>query len=284
VFRIGEDTGAPPSDIAHAYAIAREVFDMPRFWEDVEALDNVVAAETQLGMLLEARRLVERATRWLLRNRRSPLDIAAEVSRFSPGARALSQALPEILVEAERASWDEHVSSLVADGVPEPLAARVASLAALFSALDVVEVASDTGRPVADVAALHFLLGGRLHLHWLRDQIAELPRSNRWEAMARAALRDDLFGLHAELTADVMREGPAEGAVGVRLDAWMAANTQPVARCLEILGDIRTAGTYDLTTLPVALREVRNLIQSTAPVSGDRGRPAAAVEPAQTAG
>jgi glutamate dehydrogenase len=283
-FRIGEDTGAPPSDIARAYAIAREVFEMPRFWEDVEALDNVVAAETQLGMLLEARRLVERGTRWLLRNRRRPLDIAAEVSRFTPGARALSDALPEILVEAERASWDEHVSSLVAAGVPEPLAARVASLAALFSALDVVEVASDTGRPLDDVAALHFLLGGRLHLHWLRDQIAELPRSNRWEAMARAALRDDLFGLHAELTADVMREGPAEGTVSARLDAWMAANTQPVARCLEILGDIRTAGTYDLTTLPVALREVRNLIQSTAPVSADRGRPAAAAEAAKTGG
>jgi glutamate dehydrogenase len=276
VFRIGEDTGAPPSDIARAYAIAREVFEMPSFWGDVEALDNVVSADTQIAMLLEARRLVERATRWLLRNRRRPLDIAAEVGRFAPGARALSEALPEILVEAERAAWDEHVSSLVSVGVPDPLAARVASLAALFSALDVVEVASDTGRPVDDVAALHFLLGGRLHLHWLRDQIAELPRSNRWEAMARAALRDDLFGLHAELTADVMREGPAEGTVAARLDAWMAANTQPVARCLEILGDIRTAGTYDLTTLPVALREVRNLIQSTAPVSGDGGRPAAA--------
>jgi glutamate dehydrogenase len=284
VFRIGEDTGAPPSDIARAYTIAREVFEMPRFWDDVEALDNVVAADTQLSMLLEARRLVERAARWLLRNRRRPLDIAAEVGRFAPGARALSEALPEILVEAERAAWDEHVSSLVAAGVPELLAARVASLAALFSALDVVEVASDTGRPVDDVAALHFLLGGRLHLHWLRDQIAELPRSNRWEAMARAALRDDLFGLHAELTADVMREGPAEGAVAARLDAWMAANTQPVARCLEILGDIRTAGTYDLTTLPVALREVRNLIQSTTPVWAGGARPAGAATTAPTGG
>jgi glutamate dehydrogenase len=265
-FRLGEDTGARPSDVARAYTIAREVFDMPSFWDDVEALDNVVSAEVQLGMLLEARRLVERATRWLLRNRRRPLDIAAEISRFAAGARALSAALPEILVEDERAAWDAQVSELVAGSVPEPLAARVASMAALFAALDVVEVASATGRPVDHVAALHFLLGGRLHLHWLRDQIATLPRTNRWEAMARAALRDDLFSLHAELTADVMRESP-DGAAGPRLDAWMAANATPVGRCLEILGDIRTARTYDLTTLPVALREVRNLIQSTAPVA-----------------
>jgi glutamate dehydrogenase len=267
VFRLGEDTGASPSDIARAYAIAREVFEMSRFWADVEALDNVVAADTQLAMLLEARRLVERATRWLLRNRRRPLDIAAEVERFVEGARALSRALPGVLIDAERPSWEEHVADLESAGVPEPLSARVASMAALFAALDVVEVATATGQPVDDVAALHFLLGGRLHLHWLRDQIATLPRSNRWEAMARAALRDDLFSLHAELTADVLREGPSDGTATARLDAWMAANTQPVARCLEILGDIKTAGTYDLTTLPVALREVRNLIQSTAPVA-----------------
>ncbi|MGK4277608.1 hypothetical protein, partial [Escherichia coli] len=77
-------------------------------------------------------------------------------------------------------------------------------------------------------------------------------------------LRDDLFSLHAELTADVLTEGPAEGTAEGRLDAWMAANATPVGRCLEILGDISTAGTYDLTTLPVALREVRNLVRSPA--------------------
>jgi glutamate dehydrogenase len=32
-----------------------------------------------------------------------------------------------------------------------------------------------------------------------------------------------------------------------------------VERCLTILGEIRTGGTFDLTTLPVALRELRNL-------------------------
>ena len=114
---------------------------------------------------------------------------------------------------------------------------------------------------------MHFLLGGQLYLHWLRDRIAALPRANRWEAMARAALRDDLFSLHADLTADVMR--PGEAAVedaSARLDAWIDANRPAVERCVEILGEIRTGGTFDLTTLPVALREVRNLIRATGPV------------------
>jgi glutamate dehydrogenase len=246
---------------------------MPRFWGDVEALDNRVDAGTQVAMLLEARKLVERATRWLLRNRRRPLDIAGEVERFAPGARALSGALPGVLVDSDREDWDGTVESLASAAVPGPLAERVASLGALFATLDVVDVAGETAQPVDDVAALHFLLGGRMHLHWLRDRIAELPRANRWEAMARAALRDDLFSLHAELTADVLEGAPADGGAPARLEAWMAANAAPVERCVGILTDIRAAGTYDLTTLPVALREVRNLIQSTMPVTGNGARP-----------
>jgi glutamate dehydrogenase len=268
VFRLGEDTGAAPADIARAYAVAREVFDMPGLWAAAEALDLDVAADTQIGMFLEARRLVERATRWLLRTRPRPLDVAAETARFTDGAAMVAEALPDVLVPAEREAFEARVAALVGEGVPPEVAGRVASLGDQFAALDIVGVAAATERSIGDVAALHFLIGGRLHLHWLRDRIATLPRDNRWQAMARAALRDDLFSLHAELTADILRGGPeappdAEGD----LDGWIDANRPLVDRCLGILNDIRAGGTYDLTTLPVALRELRNLIQAAAAVA-----------------
>jgi glutamate dehydrogenase len=220
-------------------------------------------------MLLEARRLVERATRWLLRSRPRPLDIGAEIERFAPGASAVADALPGVLVSAEREEFEARVGTLVEDGIPAELARRVASVGDLYFALDIVGVATATERSIGDVAAAHFLIGGRLHLHWLRDRIATLPRENRWQAMARAALRDDLFSLHAELTADVLRRGDAAEPVDAdaRLDTWIDANRPLVERCLGILSDIRAGETYDLTTLPVALRELRNLIQAAAAVA-----------------
>ena len=266
VFRLQEDTGAVAADIARAYAVARDVFDMRGFWTDVEALDLEVDASTQIGMLLEARRLVERATRWLLRSRPRPLDIGAEIERFAPGASAVADALPGVLVSAEREAFEARVRAMVEDRVPAELAHRVASFGDLFAALDIVGVAGAAERSIGDVAAVHFLIGGRLHLHWLRDQIATLPRENRWQAMARAALRDDLFSLHAELTADLLR-GAAGGEAAdadTRLDGWIDAHRPLVERCLGILSDIRVGETYDLTTLPVALRELRNLIQGVA--------------------
>jgi glutamate dehydrogenase len=265
VFRLQEDTGASSADIARAYAVASDVFHMRRLWADVEALDLEVDATVQIEMLLEARRLVERATRWLLRSRPRPLDIGAETDRFAAGAASVGEALPGVLVPTEREELEARVATLTEQGVPDDLARRVACLSDRFAALDIVGVAGATGKEIDEVAALHFLVGGRLHLHWLRDQIATLPRENRWQAMARAALRDDLFSLHAELTADVLRRAGKElvDAEG-RLEAWIEANRPLVERCLGILSDIRTGATYDLTTLPVALRELRNLIGASA--------------------
>ena len=52
VFRLREDTGAAAADIARAYAVARDVFDVRSLWADVEALDGQVAADVQYEMLL----------------------------------------------------------------------------------------------------------------------------------------------------------------------------------------------------------------------------------------
>jgi glutamate dehydrogenase len=265
VFRMQEDTGAHASDIARAYAVARDVYDMREFWAAVDELGHDVPAHTQLDLLLEARRLIERATRWLLRKRRRALDIAATIEDFAGGARRLADALPGALVDADRVAWDERETALREDGVPAELAARAASMGALFAALDITEVAETVDRSIEDVAAMHFRLGAQLHLHWLRDRIAELSRDDRWHAMARAALRDDLFTLHRELTADLLRE-TADGSADDRLAAWVEDNSLAHRRSMGIIEDIRTSGRADLTTLPVALREVRSLIRESSPV------------------
>ena len=79
-------------------------------------------------------------------------------------------------------------------------------MAPLFSALDIVDVAATAGEPVEEAAAVYFALGDRLKLHWLRGHVESLPRDNRWQALARAALRDDLFGLQAALTSTILRD------------------------------------------------------------------------------
>jgi glutamate dehydrogenase len=262
VFRLGDETGAGAAAVVRAYTAAREVFALRGLWGAIEALDGQVPAETQLAMLLSSRVLLERSTRWLLRNRRRPLDIAATVSHFGPGARAISEALPTLLGSAERDVARRESARLETAGAPAALAERVAHLEPLVPALDIVEVADSAGVEVGSAADVYFALGALLELHWLRDQIVALPRDSRWDAMARAALRDDVYAEQAALTAEVLGAGPDVRAPRDRVQAWLAENEAPVDRCLQVLTDMRTEGPPDLARLSVAVREVRNLINA----------------------
>jgi glutamate dehydrogenase len=263
IFRVHEETSIGAPDITRAYTVAREVFQMRGHWAGIEALDNVVPAELQTAMLLEGRKLVERGLRWLLRNRRAPLDIAATVDEFASGAARLYDALPRLLSPSDAEPMARRAEELRSHGVPEGLATVVASFDAMFSALDIVEVTGTSGCELDEVAAVHFLLGSLLELHWLRDRIVALPREERWSTLARSALLDDVHSVHRLLTAEVLRSAPVSEDLDARVEVWVAAN--PAAeRCLQTIDEIRVGRVYDLTTLAVAVREVRNLLQASA--------------------
>ena len=129
----------------------------------------------------------------------------------------------------------------------------------MYAALDIVVVSDERELDVDRVAAVHFRLGSRLGLHWLRDRIVALPRDNRWRARARAALRDDLYAIHREITSELLRTAPAGVEPERLVDGWIESNPAS-ERALQTIGDIRSGQSYDLTTLPVAVREMRNLI------------------------
>jgi glutamate dehydrogenase len=197
-----------------------------------------------------------------LRNRRGPLDIAATISRFSEGAAKLTELIPELVLDGDREAMEHATEQMVNANVPPELAKRAAILGAMFSALDIVDVADATGQPLKAVAAVYFTLGDRLKLHWLRDHIEALPRDNRWRTLARSALRDDVYSQQAVLTAEILRSVPEDLPALERINVWVDTNSGPVERALQVLSDINSSATFDLSTLSVALREIRNLTPS----------------------
>jgi glutamate dehydrogenase len=263
LFRIQENSGANVADVARAYVAARNTFDMSQLWSEIEALDNKVDTHLQLQMLADSRKLVTRATLWFLRNRKQPLDIADALQTFEPGADELAKALPNILDETQVDQLNMQVQGLLEKGVPEQLARRFAGLPVMFSALDITEVSLSLKRPVALVGGLYFALGSHLELNWLRDQVTSLPEDNRWLRLARSGLRDDLYRLHRSLTREALLLTPLATEVGALRETWLHANEVGVQRYTQQLTDFKTAESFDLALLTVAVSEARKLIQTT---------------------
>ena len=276
-FRLSEETGALPAVLARAYGAAREVLDMRSYWDAIEQLDNEVSARAQVEMLIEARRLVERSTRWLVRANPYQVSIAQTIRRFQPGAEMLSAALPDALEGSDREAFDGRASELETAGVPADLARRAAGMQSMLALFDIVEVSAATDRKPEDVLRVYFRLGSRLELNWLRERIIELPRANRWQALARAALRDDLFNLYRELTRKVLDTGGRDADSQAAIETWTERNGETLDRALGMVADIRASRIYDNTTLPVALREIRALLRGTS----RRGMPVGSVTMAE---
>ena len=264
-FRLHEETGIAAPQLARAFAVAREVFGMRDFWDAVEDLDNRIEAGTQLSMLIEARRLVERATRWLGRSRaRAEIDVTETAELFAAGARELYAALPDVLSGHDRETYDARLAELTEAGVVPELARRVAAMGALLSVFDIVEDAAAARCPQELATRVYFGVGSRLGLDWLRDRILDLPRADRWQALARSALRDDLYELHRSLTREVLAGAGGHDAQAA-IEAWLEHNAELVARAQGVLSDVRASETYDTTTLPVVVRELKNLAAEATP-------------------
>jgi glutamate dehydrogenase len=262
LFRLGEETGLPVADITRAWLVAREVFGMPAFWRRVEGLAASVDVDARIAVVLEARKLMERASRWLLVNRRPPFGIAETVSYLAEGVTSVRSAIPKILSGRDLAGYEERRSSFAGRGVPADLADEVAAMVPSYSAFDIVTSAAATSCGVAETAAVYFMLGDRLQLGRLRDLIVLLSRDDRWMAMARSALRDDLYAAHAALTRAVLTgfDGEPSADAAQRVAAWEARNSAAVARASATLAEIWESDRFTFTTLSVAVRVIRTLV------------------------
>jgi glutamate dehydrogenase len=256
--RLSDETGASIPRLARAHVVATDVFGVPAVWSAIDELDLVVPAAVQDAMFLAVRREVERASRRLAQGP-LVLDLAPTVERYRDGVARLTESFPRLLVGGSAERLRAEAARLQGAGVPSALAERVALCAWLPAALDVDDLARETGESVDTVGAVYFVLSDALRLDWLRDRIAELPRGDRWQTEARAALRDELHEAHRALAGSVLQATDASAAPTERVARWTAASPLAVARYQQVLTDIEAGAAYDLTTLAVARRALREL-------------------------
>ncbi|MET8220666.1 NAD-glutamate dehydrogenase [Streptomyces hirsutus] len=260
--RMREETGASLEEIVRAQTAARAIFRSATVWDGVEDLDTVVAADVQTRIRLHSRRLVERGTRWLLNNRPQPLELEETVSFFAERVELVWSQLPKLLRGADLEWFQKIHDELAGVGVPAELATRVAGFSSVFAAIDIVSVADHMGKEPLDVAEVYYDLADRLRITQLMDRISELPRADRWQSMARAAIREDLYAAHAAVTADVLAAGNGTSTPEQRFKVWEAKNEAIIGRARTTLEEIQSSDTFDLANLSVAMRTMRTLLRS----------------------
>jgi glutamate dehydrogenase len=260
--RLSGETAAPASQLTLANFVAREIFGAKALTREIATFDNAIDAAVQTRMRIEVRTLVERASRWLVNNRRQPLDSEGIVAEFEVVVEKVMADLPALMSGRELQAFTGRRDALVAKGVPDELATKVAVCPPAYMVLGIVQTAARSEVDPLQVARVHFAVGERLGLPMLVSRILALPREDRWQTMARAALRDDLHTVHAQLTGQVLASTDPEADAASRVAAWESSDGEAIARAAATFEEICGDDSADLARMSVALRVVRSLLDA----------------------
>jgi len=262
VSRLGDSSGATVTDIARAYVTARDTFSLAEYWSKINALDYSVDTHVQEDMMAELMRLVRRATRWFLRNRRVSVAIAAEVDQFRDAVRHIAAHLGETLKGGALARWQALYDKRREAGVPADLAAFSAGAGELYAALGIIEAAQQSKCDVHNVTEAYFGIGEHLSLGWFLQQINALPTSSHWEAMARESFRDDLDWQQRSLTVGILAGNDNQTELSDAIAHWEEEQAVLVGRWQRMLNELKSADNMEFAMIAVALRELLDLAQA----------------------
>ena len=263
VERLKQSTGAAPSSISLAYIIARDVFDFEKWWKEIESLDHKVPSSLQLEMMSELMSLIRRACRWLIRNRRSELNVVENMERFREGIRKIAICLPGFLTGSSKESFELNFNQLVDAGVSKELASTVAGASHLYAALGIIEAHQEDDGKLESVASIYYMLGNRLDLTWFGHQINSLTPLTHWQALAREAFGEDLDWQQRALTVGLLKLKSESQTIEQQLDSWMDQHTDLIGRWKQMLTEFKASEDAEFSMYSVALRELLDLAQST---------------------
>ncbi|GHE20022.1 NAD-specific glutamate dehydrogenase [Halomonas urumqiensis] len=261
VRRLMDSTGANRAEIARAYVIAREVFQLGALWEKIEALDNQVQSRVQYDMMLGLMRLIRRATRWFLRSR-TGMSPREAIDYFTPRVAQVQESLAKRLRGEEREAWEARRDELIAAGVPDALASTAAAANSLYAALGIIQAARQANEKPQKVAEVFYEIGDRLELPWMIQQITDLQVRDSWQAQARDTFRDDVDRQQLSLTVSVlqMEGGPRDAAE--RVDQWLLLHDAMHQRWRRLLEQVGSGAQGGFPLFAVAVRELVDLAES----------------------
>lgn len=260
-YQMADETGAPIDMIVRAYVSVTKIFKMAELLADIRSLDYKVRTQVQHEMVVDAVRLIRRGVRWMLRNRRTNIDIAETIEHFSGHVYAIFDRLHKLLLGEDKKAVDKHQKRLVEQDVPPDIASKIASTTAIYHALNIVEAASTQNVEVFRVAKIYFMLADRLDLFWFRERINAYPVDTHWAVLARFAYKGDLDWIQRELTIRVLLDTSARSIPG-KISEWLMNREDLTKRWQSILAQLHSTDVEEFAILFVAIRELLDLAES----------------------
>ncbi|KUR63536.1 glutamate dehydrogenase [[Arthrobacter] sp. ATCC 21022] len=262
-FRAIEETNASAAAIARAFVVMREAYNLPWIMDRLSALPPDFPGEYAAEVALYMRRALDRATRWYVTHDHRDQPVAQAFGRIAPTFELLLTKTRDFLRGSDRDHSEERLARWNEVGMPQELAKRASDLLEGFGLLDISLLSEKVAEPSTTIADLYYAVFHRIDALDLLLRITDLPRQNRWEALSRAALRDDVYSAVADITLSVLQSSPNGARVETmeRIAVWERAHKEQLGRIKDTIAEVTIPGKVDLDSVSVALKLLRTIVR-----------------------
>ena len=211
IVRIADQTGAAASSIAAAFATVRNSYGMVELNDEIDALDNKVAGDVQLGLYAAVRDLLLDRLVWFLRYVDFKQGLERIVAHYREGIAQVQAALDAALPKQASAACEARVAALMNAAVPDALARRIGSLSVLKAAPDIVWVADRAKKSVGEVAATYFATEAFFQLDRVAGAVPNIVVADYFDRLALDRALDSIGDAERRLTAAMVGNGQGNG-------------------------------------------------------------------------
>jgi glutamate dehydrogenase len=242
VSRLGDEAGVDAEDAVRALVVAAAAFGTDAVTAGIDALEGRIAGATWVELRRRVADFLTDAALWVAENVAAEGDLAAAIERLAAGVRRFRDSAPAGAADP----------ALVAAGVPEELAARIAALPAELGSLDLIVIGEASGRAVDEVLPVVTAIDEALAADLVANLAETVRPADLYEGQAAEIARRAFAAARRRIVAQAIAEGGA--------DLWTTAREARIGRLRQLVGDL-LVGPPTVAKLTVAAGLVAELAE-----------------------
>jgi len=254
-----DQTGFMPADVVKASVLARDGYDLPRIYAEIDALDTVVSGAVQNELYQEAGRIFTIVTERALRTHAISGPLGAAVDKLRQALQKLRPGMHASIPEDAAAEARQKSASFVEKGVPQSLADEIADLFLMTLVPEIMQISAETGVTLARTALSYFGVTQSLRIARLLAAADRVSATEQYEAMALSRSIGDIATARRDITIAALADKKSEKNP---VQAWQDSDRDRISRISEQLNQLIETGETTLAKITVAAGLLSDLAQN----------------------
>jgi glutamate dehydrogenase len=254
VQQMSDMTGATAANVVKAAFLARDSFELPRLWADLDALDGKISGRIQNDLYARTSEIFAEATRLILQTEGGAGAMTDVIERFKAAIRGLRSSVTSAGILEAAAQAGEYE----AQGVPSKLAQEIAMLSTIVLVPEIMLIADRTGATMARAAESYFAVTETFRVNRLIASGERIATGDHYESLA---LSRSLQQIASARRAIVIAALSGHAKEKKPVEAWHAEDRVRVNRIGAELVALGESGELTLPKITVAAGLLGDLAQ-----------------------